>query len=65
MANQLEAETMSEENNNAELSEAGKAADGTKRPSKDAGGLGPMQAGPFAIGLVDEIVGEDGGRSLQ
>src|ERR1700730_13252943 len=32
----------------------------TKRLSEDAQGLGPPQAGPFVIGVVDMIVGEGG-----
>jgi hypothetical protein len=34
--------------------------DDTKKLSEDARGLGPMQAGPFTVGRVDEIVGEGG-----
>jgi len=51
---------MSEENNNSKMSEAKSTADETKKLSEDARGLGPMQAGPFAIGRVDAIVGEGG-----
>ena len=51
---------MSEENNNAGMSESASAPDDTKKLSEDARGLGPRHAGPFAIGVVDEIVGEGG-----
>jgi hypothetical protein len=58
-----EEEAMSEEKNNTKMSAAGSgnAADETKQKlSEDARGLGPRQAGRFAIGLVDEFVGEGG-----
>jgi hypothetical protein len=54
---------MSEEKSDTDMSAAGSCnvADKTKQQlSEDARGLGPTQAGPFAIGLVDEIVGEGG-----
>ncbi|MGA9389794.1 MAG: hypothetical protein WBV69_05035 [Candidatus Sulfotelmatobacter sp.] len=51
---------MPEENKNAKMSEAESTVHETKKLSEDARGLGPMQAGPFAIGRVDEIVGEGG-----
>ena len=51
---------MSQEKNNTEISVTRSTADGTKRLSEDARDLGPMQAGPFVIGRVDEIVGEGG-----
>jgi hypothetical protein len=53
---------MFEENNNAKMSEAKSE---TEKLSKDACGLGPMQAGPFVIGLVDSIVGKDGAEMPQ
>jgi hypothetical protein len=59
-ANYLEEETMPEENKNAKMSEAESTVYETKKLSEDARGLGPMQAGPFAIGRVDEIIGEGG-----
>ena len=45
---------------NAEKPNADGPAEVTKRLTEDARGLGPMRAGPFAIGDVDEIVGEGG-----
>jgi hypothetical protein len=52
---------MSEENNTEMFAtERRNTADDTKKLSEDARGLGPMQTGRFAIGLVDEIVGDGG-----
>jgi hypothetical protein len=50
----------SEENNNEKMSEAESTAEYSSTLSEDARGLGPRQTGPFAIGLVDMIVGEGG-----
>ena len=51
---------MSEENNNAEMSEAESTADKAKKLSADARGLGPRQVGLITIGVVDMIVGNSG-----
>jgi hypothetical protein len=56
----LEEKAMSEEGNNAEMSDARDAAEETKKLSEDARGLGPGQAGRIRIGVVDMIVGEGG-----
>jgi hypothetical protein len=51
---------MSREINHTERSETWSPTDDTKKFSEDALGLGPRQAGPFVIGLVDSIAGEGG-----
>jgi hypothetical protein len=51
---------MSEENNNAKMSEPESRADDSRKLSEDAQGLGPGQAGRIRIGVVDMIVGEGG-----
>jgi hypothetical protein len=57
---QLEEEAISEKDSNAKMFEEESTADDSKGISEDARGLGPGQTGPFAIGLVDMIVGEGG-----
>jgi hypothetical protein len=56
----VRAGTMLQGKKNAKTSEAPSTADDTKKLSEDAGGLGPRQAGPYRIGVVDMIVGEGG-----
>jgi hypothetical protein len=51
---------MSEENSSAKMPEPENTADDSPKLTEDARGLGPRQTGPFAIGLVDMIVGEGG-----
>ena len=51
---------MSEENSSAKMPEPESTADDSQKLTEDARGLGPRQTGPFAIGLVDMIVGEGG-----
>ena len=51
---------MAEEIKNAETPDPESTADQTQKLSEDANGLGPGQAGPFRIGLVDMIVGNGG-----
>jgi hypothetical protein len=56
----FEEEAMSEENNNAKMSEPESTADDSRKLSEDARGLGPRQAGRIRIGVLDMIVGESG-----
>ena len=51
---------MSEENNDAKKSKKESTEDETQQLSLDAQALGPRQAGPFTVGLVDMIVGKRG-----
>jgi hypothetical protein len=51
---------MSEENNNAKMSEAESTADKAKKLSEDARGLGPGQVGLITISVVDMMVGNSG-----
>jgi hypothetical protein len=48
----LEEEAMSEENNNAKMSEPESTANDSQKLSGDARGLGPRQTGPITIGLL-------------
>jgi hypothetical protein len=52
--------TMSKENDNKVVREAGIARGGAKKLSEDARGLGPMEVGSVVIGRVEPIVGEGG-----
>jgi hypothetical protein len=51
---------MLKKNNHSKISKGESTGDETKQLSLDARDLGPRQAGPFLVGVVDVIVGQDG-----